>query len=91
MGSGVQKNTAEGKEFSIWAQFCVLCLECENFLYGTFTADVLSQIKMVVASSTYGEGGVYKVLVTQPEGKRPLGRPRCRWEDNINMDLQEVG
>jgi len=35
--------------------------------------------------------GVYKVLVGKPEGKRPLGRPRHRWEDNIKMDLQEVG
>jgi len=35
--------------------------------------------------------GVYKVLVGKPEGKRPLGRPRSRWEDNIKMDLQEVG
>jgi hypothetical protein len=35
--------------------------------------------------------GVYRVLVGRPEGKRPLGRPRCRWEDNIKMDLQEVG
>ena len=34
---------------------------------------------------------VHKVLVGKPEGKRPLGRPRCRWEDNIKMDLQEVG
>ena len=39
-----------------------------------------------------GEGrGVYKVLLGKPEGKRPLGRPRRRWEDNINMDLQELG
>ena len=39
-----------------------------------------------------GEGrGVYRVLVGKPEGKRPLGRPRCRWEDNIRMELQEVG
>jgi hypothetical protein len=39
-----------------------------------------------------GEGrGVYRVLVGKPEGKRPMGRPRCRWEDNIKMDLQEVG
>jgi hypothetical protein len=36
------------------------------------------------------EKGVYGVLVGKPEGKRPLGRPRCRWED-IRMDLQEVG
>ena len=39
-----------------------------------------------------GEGrGVYRVLIGKPEGKRPLGRPRCRWEDNIKMDLQELG
>jgi hypothetical protein len=39
-----------------------------------------------------GEGrGVYRVLMGKPEGTRPLGRPRCRWEDNIKMDLQEVG
>jgi len=33
----------------------------------------------------------YRVLVGKPEGKRPLGRPRCRWEDNIKMGLQELG
>ena len=39
-----------------------------------------------------GEGrGVYRVLVGEPEGRRPLGRPRRRWEDNIRMDLREVG
>ena len=44
------------------------------------------------ACSTYGEGrGVHKVLVGKPEGKRPLRRPGRRWEDNIKMDLQEVG
>ena len=37
------------------------------------------------------ERGVYRVLVGEPEGKRPLGRPRRRWVDNIRMDLQEVG
>ena len=37
------------------------------------------------------ERGPYRVLVGKPEGKRPLGRPRCRWVDNIRMDLQEVG
>jgi len=35
--------------------------------------------------------GVYRVLVGKPEGRRPLGRPRRRWEDNIEMDHQEVG
>jgi hypothetical protein len=45
------------------------------------------------ACSTYGgrERCVYRVLMGKPEGKRPLGRPRRRWEDNIRMDLQEVG
>ena len=39
-----------------------------------------------------GEGrGMQRVLVRKPEGKRPSGRPRRRWEDNIKMDLQEVG
>jgi len=38
-----------------------------------------------------GEGrGVYRVLVGKPEGRRPPGRPRRRWENNIRMDLQEV-
>jgi len=35
--------------------------------------------------------GVCRVLVGRPEGKKPLGRPRRRWEDNIKVDLQEVG
>jgi hypothetical protein len=40
----------------------------------------------------WGEGrGVYRILVERPEGKRPLGRPRCRWEDNIKLDLREIG
>ena len=44
------------------------------------------------ACSAYGEvRSVHRVLVGKPEGKRPLGRPRRRWEDNIKMDFQEVG
>ena len=40
----------------------------------------------------WGEGrGVHRFVVEKPEGKRTLGRPRRRWEDNIKMDLQEVG
>jgi hypothetical protein len=38
-----------------------------------------------------GEGrSIYRVLVGRSEGKRPLGRPRCKWEDNIKMDLREI-
>ena len=36
------------------------------------------------------EKGVYRILVGKPEGKKPLGRPRCRWVDNIRMDFHEV-
>ena len=44
------------------------------------------------ACGAYGEDrGVHRVLVGKPEGKRPLGRPRRRWKDNIKIDLQEVG
>ena len=35
--------------------------------------------------------GIYRVLMGRPEGRRPLGRPKSRWEDNIKMDLQKVG
>jgi hypothetical protein len=42
--------------------------------------------------ASMGEGrGVYRVLVRRPEGKRSSGRPRRRWEDNIKMDLREIG
>jgi hypothetical protein len=42
--------------------------------------------------STYGEKrGAYRILMGRPEGRRPLGRHRRRWEYNIKMDLQEVG
>jgi hypothetical protein len=37
------------------------------------------------------ESNVYRVLKGKPEGKRPLGRPRCRWEDGIRMDFREIG
>jgi hypothetical protein len=46
---------------------------------------------MCGACSTYGERrGAYRGLVGKSEGKRPLGRPRYRWADNIKMDIQEV-
>jgi hypothetical protein len=40
-----------------------------------------------VCSAVLKERGVYRVLLGKPEGKRPLGRPRRRWEDNIKMDF----
>ena len=50
------------------------------------------RMRWVVHVARIGEGsGVYRVLVGKPEGKRPPGRPRRRWRDNINIDLQEMG
>ena len=50
------------------------------------------RMRWAVHVARMGEGrGVYRVLVGKPEGKRPLGKPRRRWEDNIKMYLQEVG
>ena len=47
---------------------------------------------MGTACSTYGQSrNAYRILVGIPEGKRPLGSPRCRWDDNIKMDLREMG
>jgi hypothetical protein len=49
-------------------------------------------IRWAGACSTYGKSrGLYRVLVAKLEGKRQLGRPKRRWDDNITMDLQEVG
>jgi hypothetical protein len=51
-----------------------------------------SRIRWAGHVARMGEGrGVYRVLVGRPEGKRPLGRPGRRWEDNIKMDLREIG
>jgi len=43
------------------------------------------------AGSTMGRRSLYRVMVGKPEVKRPLGRPRRRWEDNFKMDLKEMG
>jgi hypothetical protein len=56
------------------------------------SGDKIEKNEMGGACSTYGEKiGAYRVLVGKPEGKGPLGGPRSRWEDNIKMDLQEMG
>ena len=47
---------------------------------------------IILTAARMGKGrGVHRVLVGKPEGRRPLGRPRRRWEDNIRMDIREVG
>ena len=57
-----------------------------------FRMNKYRRIRLVGHLARMGETrGVYRILVGKPEGKRPLGRPRPKWEDNIKMDLQEVG
>jgi hypothetical protein len=57
-----------------------------------FVGDKIEKNEVGGACSSDGEGrGMYTVLVGKPEGTRPLGRPRYRWDDNIKIDLQEVG
>jgi hypothetical protein len=51
-----------------------------------------SRMRWVGHVARMAEGrGIYRLLVGRPEGKRPLGRPRSRWEDNIKMDLRDIG
>jgi hypothetical protein len=54
--------------------------------------DKIDKNEMGRAYSADGEDrGVFQILVGEPEGMSPLGRPKCRWEDDIRMDYQEVG
>ena len=57
-----------------------------------YAGDKIEKNEMGWACGAYGEErGVYRVLVGKPEGRKPMGRPRRRWVDNIRMDLREVG
>ena len=85
--------TPETKENS---HNCTVCYMCStNVLYSSPNIVwVIKSRRMRWAGhvARMGEArGVYRVLVGKPEGKRPLGRPRRWWVDNIRMDLQEVG
>jgi len=70
----------------------VLCIALSRDLY--FSPNIVRVIKSTImrwaghVARMGEEKGVYRVLVGEPEGKRPLGRPRRRWVDNIRMDLQ---
>jgi len=78
---------------NIWQ--CVrLPLQREIVLSAVWIKSVIKSIRIRWAGHVAHMGeerGVYRVLVGKPERKRPLGRPRRRWVDNIRMDLQEVG
>jgi hypothetical protein len=64
---------------------------CE-FYSSPYIIRVIKSRKWVEHVACMGERrGAYRILVVRPEGRRPLGRPRRRWEDNIKIELQEVG
>ena len=68
--------------------------ELNNLYCSPSIVQVIKSIRMRWAGhvARMGDrGGLYRVLEGKPEEKRPLGRPRCRWENNIKMDVQEVG
>ena len=77
--------------------FCVLVYNSVNYLLCVLltqycAGDKMEKNDMGWACGAYGRGeGAYRVLVGIPEGKRPLGRPRRRWVDNIRKDLWDVG
>ena len=68
----------------------LLCIDY-IFLTQYCAVDKIEKNEMCGECGTYGGRGMHKVLVGKPEGKRLSGRPRRRWEDNIKMDLREVG
>jgi hypothetical protein len=80
---------------------CIVITGAENYndeLHSLYSSPNIVRVlksrgmKWVGHVARMGEGrGVYSVFVGRPEGKRPLGRPRCRWEDNIKMDVREIG
>ena len=86
-----------------WQSYIKIKFNLCNKWQTNITLDIQGEKKVKMKSSILLErwaghvarmgegGGVYRVLVGKPEGKRPLGRPRHRWEDNIRMDLQQVG
>jgi len=85
---GLKRDTVTGE----WRKLNIEELNDLYSLPNIVSGDQIEKNKMGGACSTYGERrGIYRVLVGKSEGKRPLGRARHRWEDNIKIDLQEVG
>jgi hypothetical protein len=71
-----------------WASFKNICQSSSPNIVRV----IKSRMRWAGLVARMGEGkGAYRVLVGRPDGKRPLGRPRRRWEDNIKMDLGEIG
>jgi len=85
---GPRRNKAEGKQRKRHSE------ELNDLYSSPKIIRVIKSRRMIWAGHVARMGqrrGVYRVLVEKPQGKRSLGRPRCRWKDYIKIDLQEVG
>jgi hypothetical protein len=83
----------EEQQFNILLK-CYISLLCVYIYFFSkyHSGDQVKKTEIGRTCSTYGESkGAYRVLVGKPEGRRPRGRLRRRWEDNIKMNLREVG
>jgi hypothetical protein len=78
-------NLTHNKVFCRWKSILILILFCTEY----YQDDQIKEDKVGGTCSTHGGDG-YKILFSKPEGKRPLGTPRSRWEDNIKLDLKET-
>jgi hypothetical protein len=78
----------------LWYQILSLLRQSLHIeTYGKFVQSLIKARRMRWAGNVARMGvvrGAYNILVGRPEGRRPLGRPGCRWEDNIKMDLREI-
>ena len=85
---GLRGTTLWGSGENYIMRSLTICRPHQNYL-----DDQIEKNGLVWACSTYGGGEekAYKVFLRKPEGMRPLGRPRRRWEYNIKLELQEVG
>jgi hypothetical protein len=68
-----------------------LCFSYMYLIYNLYCGGFILFCKCVYESRMGEDRGVHRVLVGRPKGKRPLGRPRRRWEHDIKMNLQEIG
>ena len=95
-------NKGEGTRIlvTLCAHFLILYIYIYTYIYIHIFIHIILYMRVIKSRRMRWAGhvarmgeerGVYRVLVGKPEGKRPLGRPRRRWVDNIRMDLQEVG
>jgi hypothetical protein len=79
------------KRYEVTGEWRRLHIKELHVLYASPNIRVINQEEYEHVGGMGERRGAYRVLVGKPKGKKPLGRPKRRWEDNIKVDLQEVG